>query len=498
MDLSVNNLLNLDNNKSYYMTQDNQIKESGIFHKIKCFFNIGDARGGTQRLIQAVKTALEESTGLSNNAALETDLKAVSGGSDAKGSALKQIALKFNADNIDNINRHKVRQATSELITSKISDLVKADDRIKDTPQLRALFFKASEKLINLYNLPAAMKDENGNIDMTLARSLISQRIDEIGVQLLNLSLKNIVIDGFYAEYIASKVLAYSNPVPFEELKSGDEAFADTIKEKIIPAERGSQDVQDTIDYLKQQIKENPELASILTDNRIKLMVRGDNKPRSLESVKERVENIKSELQSLESFTNPKIFDFGKTCLNSLHGTKVKEETLFKLASHALKFDLSPLLSVNSGSSELDIYNAFKHVHENYLQMVDQLDLHNKELYEGRDEDAAFRAFFFNCALSRLDAPHRETLMKTLESTQNSRLVTYLNDAENNEIAKSKNKVDEYNIYCSDLSYDITFMKSSLSSQMGIEFREISFYIPEINIDSTLRTITDDILKKFS
>ncbi len=501
MDLSVNNLLNLDSNKSYYLTHDNKIKESGIFHKIKCFFNIGDAREGVQRLIQAVKTTLEDNAGFVNNNALTRDLRELSTDSAASGSALKQIAARFNQKNIEWINEHKIKLATAELMTSEISDLVKASGgRIKDTPELRAIFFRGTEKLFR--NTPDAMKDAEGNIDMEIARDMVKMNVKEIGLHLLELTKKNDsnIIDGLYAKYIMSESINPSHPVPFDELKSREEVFAETIKEEVVKEKRDSPQLQETIDYLKEQIKENPELALVLTENRAKILLRGDREPRTLEQVKERVANIKSETDSLKVFknVNPKVYEFGKTCMLGLSGTKVIDGTLKAIASQALKIDISPLTSINSRSSELEIFNALMYLHERYIDITKnpQLKLIDKSVYEGRDEVTAFRHFFYSCALSRLDAHQREALMQTLDSVQNSRLVTYLDDFENNEIAKKSPLSNKHNFYSADLSQDIKSMKSCLSSLMEIEDRPINEYAMEIKVDSGFRSITDKILQR--
>lgn len=41
MDLNIENISRLDNNSSYYLSDNGEIKKSGLLHKFKCFFGLG-------------------------------------------------------------------------------------------------------------------------------------------------------------------------------------------------------------------------------------------------------------------------------------------------------------------------------------------------------------------------------------------------------------------------------------------------------------------------
>ena len=63
MDLNIENISRLDNNSSYYLSDNGEIKKSGLLHKFKCFFGLGHSRQRVSNLINAIRNTILEASG---------------------------------------------------------------------------------------------------------------------------------------------------------------------------------------------------------------------------------------------------------------------------------------------------------------------------------------------------------------------------------------------------------------------------------------------------
>lgn len=141
MKLNLDVIRGLDANKSYYVSnKTGEIKEAGAWQKFKCALGVGDGRRKAAKLVDAVKTALLDEAGQIANDALAGDLKRLKDAkSSVSGSALKEVAARFAADNGEAIRKtaqeRAILEATANVSTqirlragkeSKIAELVRS------------------------------------------------------------------------------------------------------------------------------------------------------------------------------------------------------------------------------------------------------------------------------------------------------------------------------------------------------------------------------------
>ncbi len=75
MPITLDTIRMLDADKSYYIANSTgTIKEATGWQKIKCFLGVGDGRAKAARLAEAIKTALLDSAGQTQNAELAASL----------------------------------------------------------------------------------------------------------------------------------------------------------------------------------------------------------------------------------------------------------------------------------------------------------------------------------------------------------------------------------------------------------------------------------------
>ena len=93
---SLNTLLTLDANKSYYIANSTgEIKEAGLWQRFKCWTGLGDGRAKVEKLVKFAEIAIMESVSEIKDEALTKDLEALNKNRSISGAALREIAARF-------------------------------------------------------------------------------------------------------------------------------------------------------------------------------------------------------------------------------------------------------------------------------------------------------------------------------------------------------------------------------------------------------------------
>lgn len=512
MDVSLNNIMSLQDNKSYYLSDDNKIKESGFLDKVCCFFNIGKARQRVNNLMQAVKTTLEQSAGLSNNSQLKTELQNINTKYGFKGSLIKTISENFNTSNKSYVLSNKVSNKAASLLPDLIAKMSEeSGGKIKNTPELRD-FLLLSVKSLAKDNIA---KLENGQLTEE-SNQRISNRLNEMSDNLVSLTknenLGKPEVDGFYCSYIREKIFTSMGKEigNFEDLKSPEDAFKQNAMERLRnPDEKLlNSNLKPSMEYVLEQAKAHPELKDLLLKNGVNILINTGLQMRTLDSVKERVDSMVAAEKELSQFkeTDKKLYDYGLNCIKAMGGAKIPEGMLSGIINQAKNFDISSLLALNNKSSVLEIYQAMSKLFSGSIDLKKELNEivgkgnpdNLKGFLEGPDERIAVKDMFYKCVLSRLNAAQRMNVMNAFESMENSKLLTFLVEAKPKDVAEI-NGYDKtnYSRYVSELSMEFEFIKGSLHTTMGTNSKPLTFHYQSITkLDSTFRTLAEQIIEE--
>ena len=239
MDLNIENISRLDNNSSYYLSDNGEIKKSGLLHKFKCFFGLGHSRQRVSNLINAIRNTILEASGGAAQGKFEEDLSGISQKSAVKGSVIKQFAENYRNTNQEKIASALAKKEAAGIINSTILELeAKGKSKIKNSPNLQRLLNKALEN--DLDEPPLKNKDGRSVLDIDAFRTSISQKTNEICTLLLSITdsekLGKPTLSNDYFEYLENEIINEEGELripQLDKLKSPDEAFAKIVNDNL-------------------------------------------------------------------------------------------------------------------------------------------------------------------------------------------------------------------------------------------------------------------------
>lgn len=436
MDLNLENISKINTGSSYYLSDNGEIKKSGLLHKFKCFFNLGHSRERVANLVNAIRNTLVTASEDSGRPALEEQLRNISTKSALQGSAIKQLA-----DNFITANKTQILQQQSKKIAaSKVNDVMdslvaKSNGQIEKTEGLKLLLTSVIQKYID--NPPTTQKGGLTVVSQDMLQKSIEKDLSKLGNLLCYIAesqtLDKPKITNDYALYLKSALsdvikgdISYED-FSIENLEKPDDAYAEVLHKKMYTKPDRNPEKQAVFDafvkYTAEELKDDPELQSLVRKVGSYIIEGGDHKYRSFDSIKKKIEGIKTNIQELRelSVNNPKLMEVGKDILVALEGQSFPRGTIPFLMNFINSADLSDIEKINANSSSIDLHKAFLQLRSVMVDCVRQMPSQIKN--SGEDLMASLRTMQMSLVLLKLNPQQRLNLLKGLESVNMSNLM---------------------------------------------------------------------------
>ncbi len=435
MDLNLENISKINTGSSYYLSDNGEIKKSGLLHKFKCFFNLGHSRERVANLVNAIRNTLVTASNENGKTELDAQIRNISTKSALQGSAIKALADHFITTNKSEILQNQAKKFITKKLNNFIGNLVDGSQgKIKNSEGLKSLLISAVQKYID--NPPTKQKDGLPVISEETLQQTVDKELSKLGNLIKSISLSEALgepdISDDYADYLKSELsevikgnISYDD-FSIEKLKNPDEAYTDSLNSQLRMVKNTPENkaiVESFVKYVSEELKDDPELQSFVRKVGVGILVRGDNSLRSFDSFTKKIDGIKNSLQELRELngSNPKLYDIGKSILESLHGESFPKGAIASQMNFINSADLSDIEKINAGSSSMDLHKAVLQL-RNVMKDAAR-NLPSKLSDTGEDYMLAFRALQMNLVLLRLNPEQRLNLLKGLESVNLSNLV---------------------------------------------------------------------------
>lgn len=439
MDLNLENISRLDSNSSYYLSDNGEIKKSGLLHKFKCFFNFGHSRQRVANLINAIRNTIAEASGGAANFRLDEQFQTINQKSAVKGSVIKEFAETFRTANQASIAHALAKREAVRIIDSTILDLeAKGNSKIKNSPKLQELLYKALE--IDIDEPPVVNKDGRNVLDLEHFKRTVSQKLNAISSCLIDIvndeRLGKPQLSNDYVDYLKGLLISEDGDITRPDpaaLKKPDEAFAQLAAEDILKPDSTEGEIKlfnEGVQQILSECKDDPDLRDLLTLNYKTILTKGDDVIRSKDEVQKKINAIKSNLQELRQLSagNPQVFNYGKQILSGESGKTFVPGSMTKMFNYVNSADIKDLLTISDRSSAFEMQKA---VNKLVSILVDGAGSSGAELNDIIEASLA-RSFIAGMLTLRLSPAERQTLVKVFESMEFSRLdAAYVKAQEN-------------------------------------------------------------------
>lgn len=503
MDLNIENISRLDNNSSYYLSDNGEIKKSGLLHKFKCFFGLGHSRQRVSNLINAIRNTILEASGGAAQGKFEEDLSGISQKSAVKGSVIKQFAENYRNTNHDKIARALAKKEAAGIINSTILELeAKGKSKIKNSPNLQRLLNKALEN--DLDEPPLKNKDGRNVLDIDAFRTSISQKTNEICNLLLSITdsekLGKPTLSNDYFEYLENEIFNEEGELripQLDSLKSPDEAFAKIVNDNLLSEEYTAEEknrLEEGCNLILKESKDDPDLRDLLTLHYQTLLKSGDE-VRSIASLKNKIDAMKQNLTELRELSsqNTHLFAYGKKVMSGNSFLTFAPGVITKMFNYVNSADINELMSLNSRSTASEIQKALSNISS---MLVSGASESGADLSDIVKVDFA-RTFIAGMLSLRLDPALRQTLVKVFESTEFSRVEAAYSQLQNSVTANTELPHQIRNLYASttlSIGRTIDSLYTSLCSVTGKDQNTYK-YLGEVD-DKLVSQIYSDIKKQ--
>ncbi|MCR5537049.1 MAG: hypothetical protein K6F05_06515 [Succinivibrio sp.] len=436
---SAQNLSQLAQDKTYYLSDQGEIKAAGPLTKLKLYFGLGHSRQRVNNLINAFQTSLLDQVGKSHAYNLYTALKTLDDAHAITGADMSQIARNFRQANQHNIEIANAKNQIHAQIDKSLRYL--QNNFLKGTQNTKALknvLDKAFKPL--LQNLP--LKEENGE------KTLNKEKFDALLLAIKN-KVENLIIHAVsttkveiteeYANYMTQlgfcdfydpdaqadpDAVVVTDGTGAENLKGKDEAFAQLI---ISQANAGREQIdKNTVDAMIKKIedygnsgpigkKNAPFLRKAIEYNALPLLKNAQSQSRPVEKVLAKLDTIIANLNQMAALVHePTLYDLAMDTVVSL-GDAVKPEMLKGIYELASKQDLSAIKDLSATSSLAKINQAFDMLATESENIITKANSESK-LALGAEPLEALRAFTQEVFYSRLTSVQVKNLHEAFSS----------------------------------------------------------------------------------
>ena len=160
---------------------------------------------------------------------------------------------------------------------------------------------------------------------------------------------------------------------------------------------------------------QDSDLLDVVVDNMATILVGGDGKHRSEQSVQKRIDNLKANYRELrkQALDNPSVLEPGKFFIAALNGKPIPKGMIKTMIEEANKIPINELTKLSSSSTGYDIHKAMNQFRNGLNDIVNKADVEN--LMDGPDEKVACRNFAIKLLMARCG---KDTLRK-IQATLN-------------------------------------------------------------------------------
>ena len=139
--ISLQDIANLKDTSSYYLSDQGEVKEQGLWTKFKCYFNLGHSRQRVQNLNTEIQRTLSNASGFGDKQVANA-LDALGQEKGPTGAQIKEIFRNYKNENIDGFVKREAKGLAETVINKELNELLNFEDA--------DLFFPAKDDLASL------------------------------------------------------------------------------------------------------------------------------------------------------------------------------------------------------------------------------------------------------------------------------------------------------------------------------------------------------------
>ena len=502
MTVSLENIASLKDNSLYYLSDKGEVKKAGLWTKFKYVANLGHSRERVNNLLNEVKNILLQQSEGKGAGKIEARLRETDISSGIKGSAIKQLVNNFRVAQKDQILRVAAKNTANEMVSKIIN--VAGKGRIVESDELKDLYMHVASQ----FTSKPPVREYNGDVqvDQEALKNSLRTVLDALTNELVSISnseaLESPKITPMYAKYLKSALYdgkGVRNDKTIADLKVPKEVYLEQITRAIKPKDEEKVLFKETSSYLISLLDKDNDLDKLLMNGFMRILKGGDNKLRSLNSVKAKIEGIQSNLNEVNKLkkSSPKLYKQIIENIKGLNGQAFPENCISKCIELSKEISLTPILKVNSDSSQLELYNAVSCFSNAMEDIYSQSGL--GALGTGGDELAVSKDLIATCILSRLSSEQRANLFGAISSSNYAKLHSFCSKT-CLDYAFFKGAKDEAKTGASIMTENMKvfpLIKGIVQRQMGMTpDPEIPFYDGEVSFNSEYRSIIDNVHKQ--
>lgn len=499
MSISLNELSNVQNSGSYYLSDNGEVKKAGAWTRFKYTFNLGHSRERASNLVNEIKDTLTKAADINLNYRLRQRLEDIDVSGGFKGSDIKNLLSEFKTSNEDKILSASARKIAIKLINNTINELC-SNPRIVNSPALMEMFLSSCKQITDH---PPYEDTENGKeLDKETLKNALMGNIASFKEDLEKImslpKLENQKINSSYAEYL-QKALFDNNGIRIENgidnVKTMKDAFVHNALNKYISNKEGYSDrIRENAEFIASFFGQSDDLDELLINGVNHLIRGGDAEPRSIDSIRSKIDALKSNLDAISGFKDisAKTYKAAFTSIKTMNGKTFPTDCISKSIELAKAVPLEKLHALNEKSSQLEIYRAISYYADKVSDVIVNSNIMNN--IDGADEMDAAKDFAYIALLSSLTSDERKTLLQALNSMNTCKLNKLMDDAFGDKTMFNGSSIEKEmaQVAINEQNTALTHIKRSLETLMGIKHTEISAYIGNLDINSESRTILED------
>ncbi len=441
MGVTLDNIAALKNGSNYYLSDSGEIKKSGLIHKFKCTFNLGHSRQRVANLINEIQKTLLASAGLPANRQLNAQLSQINLKTAVKGEVIKNIAAQFKSVNSQQINENTASSIAKGLINKTVVDIqAKNGGQTRNTEALCSLLNKAVSDILKN---PPMVKDKHNNnvVDKDALKNMLNDRLYHENKFLLKVAgsqeLGKPKLTTSYLSYLKDNAYDKQGNRIVEDvtsLKNQFEAEKEIILKACDVSENKREVFDENIDYLLEQGQNDADLHELLMANADRIVLGGNSEPRSLDSLKNKINGIKLNLAEIRSLA-PKdqhMSNYAFRVLKGMLGKSLPDEMFTRLYNATLKADISNLSALNSKSSQWEIFKGIEDERSAIATIMSEQGA-NDLLKGGNDvviddeERHPLEQFIEDILVSRLSLKQQQGVRQAFLSVNNIKQQSFIN-----------------------------------------------------------------------
>jgi len=452
--LNLDTIRNLDSNKTYYLSNTTgEVKEAGLWQKIKCAFGVKSALRKVTDLVEAVRTSLLQEAGINKNDALDEDIRrSINLNDSIKGSVLKDLVNRFTADE-QTITQSMANKAVQDAAKTAASQFIAKYPGIGDHKALTQIFAHALKPVLNgeipLIRQEGKQPQLNKSVFIDQSVKPITKEIASLLLEASqNPKLGQPKIDKVYAKHILATLFnedGTRNQNGINDLKTQEEArlqFAFQLGEKIMNTrphivhsllQKMNVDPLTKLNSIMGYCEGDKELEEIVLNVIPALCLTSNNDLRTEKSIKAKIDAIKDNLNELRALGYNKSKEGGvpqifKIAIINLDGGALPKGMLTRMHEELQNIPLDSYLKLKGFSTADEVFmalDATQNMIERVIKNVnpDKLFREAGENEAGGPHANATRITAMGMLLSRLNAQTRQRMVNAFTSSEASKML---------------------------------------------------------------------------